>query len=295
MINPDDIKVVQAQLEEALEAVRVRGKEISNDMAPQTIEQAEMLHAELQGALEAVEANKKRLYKDIGACSTRGVHDRGCRGTRRFVISSAALKKITGARFRANGNYEIVLLDRLTEAYREELQAGTETDADIDGVLWPRSDKGLTPKTVCHETALLLYTLHEPGRLPAYVHARFGAECNQAVAELVLDGVLEIDDGDGSFVSGPDAHGLIYDRETLELGVGKIPELSRLALHFGQLVPVGGSAQLSARLYTYNTVPISAKWRGGLPTSRAVERVLGLQTGSSLRHLLAQRWVRVGD
>ena len=63
MINPDDIKVVQAQLDETLEAVRVRGKEISNDMAPQTIEQAEMLEAELQGALEAVEASKKRLSK----------------------------------------------------------------------------------------------------------------------------------------------------------------------------------------------------------------------------------------
>ncbi|MFL7808024.1 MAG: hypothetical protein AB8I80_05315, partial [Anaerolineae bacterium] len=61
VINPDDIKVVQAQLNEALQAVAVRGKEIAQDMAPQTLEQAEMLEADLHGALEEVQALKNRL------------------------------------------------------------------------------------------------------------------------------------------------------------------------------------------------------------------------------------------
>ena len=63
VINPDDINVVQAQLDEALKAVSVRANEIAQDMAPQTLEQAELLESGLKDALEEVQAVKKKLGK----------------------------------------------------------------------------------------------------------------------------------------------------------------------------------------------------------------------------------------
>lgn len=206
------------------------------------------------------------------------------------VLNRGALKPITGARFRANPAYEIVLLDRLPYALREEIEGHGGKDSDTYGVLLPRLTGGLTPKTICHETALLFYSMAQPGPLPAYVHERLGAECNQAVAELVLDGVLEIADDDGTFRSGGGAEGLVYHADALELGTGSVSDLSREALRYGQLVPVDSSARLANRLYCYNTIPISPRWRARLPSTDAVERFLAMETGTSLRHLLSAHW-----
>ena len=212
------------------------------------------------------------------------------------MVDSNGLKRILDVRFRANPNYEIVLLDRLPEDYRQDFKKNAQKELDTYGLLWPRSNKGLTPKAICHETALLLYTMREPGFLPAYVRTRFGVDCNRAIAELVLDNVLEIEDLDcAGFVSGAKAHDLLYEHEELELGVGRIPRLSHDALRYGQMVSVTGSAHLSTRLYTYNTIPISMHWRVKLPDSSAIDSFLGIQSGSPLRRLLDRVWVRVGD
>src|SRR5690242_20152557 len=121
---------------------------------------------------------------------------------------NTALKNIEEANFRANPNYELVLFDRLSSDQREVLK-DLQSDPDLFGILRPRhADLGI--KSVCRDTALLYFTLQQPGRLPSYVRAMFGDECNQAVAELVLDGVLEVENDD-AFVSGADAYGLIYD------------------------------------------------------------------------------------
>ena len=63
VINPDDIKVVQGHLNEALKELRVRGEEVTQDMQPQTVQQAEMLEDHLKAALEEVQAVKKNLGK----------------------------------------------------------------------------------------------------------------------------------------------------------------------------------------------------------------------------------------
>ncbi len=61
VINPDDIKVVQAQLNETLKAVGVRAQRVAKDMAPQTLAQAELLEEQLEGALKEVKAIKAEL------------------------------------------------------------------------------------------------------------------------------------------------------------------------------------------------------------------------------------------
>ena len=212
------------------------------------------------------------------------------------MIDPSGLKSITGGIFRANPVYEIVLLDRLPEVYRDAFEAEAEQDPELHGVLWPTSGQGLSPKTICHETALLLHSLRQPGPLPAYVRTRLGPDCNRTVAELVLDGVLELAMGpDAGFVSGPAAHALIHRDEAFALGQGRIAALSRDALRYGQGLRVEGSGELSSRLYAYNTVPITAAWREKLSTLETIEDFLGIRGDSATRRLLERHWVRLGE
>lgn len=118
---------------------------------------------------------------------------------------------IESATLRANPRYELVLFDRLPPD-QQQLLDGLQNDPDFYGILRPDPSSHLGAKSVDQATALLFLTLQAPGRLPAYVKSNFGAEAEQAVASLVLDGILEIE-RNGQFVSGADAYGLIYRQE----------------------------------------------------------------------------------
>lgn len=198
------------------------------------------------------------------------------------------LREILQAHFRANPGYELVLFDRLSDAYRTQF-AALQADADFYGVLWPQVP-GLPLKAVDRETALLFFTLQQPGLIPGYVRASFGERCNQAIAELVLDGVLEVALApDGEFASGAAAHHLIHEtRAPVEPG-GRIARLSLEAIEYGQALAITSSAELSARLYAYNTLPASPAWRRLAPTPDAVPVFLGIDAGGRNRPAL-DRW-----
>jgi hypothetical protein len=61
VINPADIKMVQKNVKELMEAVQARAPEIAQDMAPQTKESAAFLEKHLAAALEEVRSIKEKL------------------------------------------------------------------------------------------------------------------------------------------------------------------------------------------------------------------------------------------
>ncbi|HEY0783306.1 MAG TPA: hypothetical protein VGE98_12680, partial [Thermoanaerobaculia bacterium] len=132
-----------------------------------------------------------------------------------------------------------MLFDRLSEGERT-LLAELRREPGFYGVLRPRGGassgaaKGaLTVKAVDRDTALLLFTLREPGPLPAYALEQFGHEAGRAVARLVADGVLEIARGDG-FVSGAAARPFFAngDGDGALVEGGRIARLSHEALRY---------------------------------------------------------------
>lgn len=205
-------------------------------------------------------------------------------------MPSIASNSIADAKFRANPNYELVLFDRLPSEQQEVL-SDLQKDPDFYGILAPRQPAaGLRMKSVCRDTALLYFTLQEPGRLPAYVKATLGEECNQAIAELILDGVLEVEWNE-TFVSGSQAYSLIYSQKQQPSRIlGKIAQLSLDALKYAQALEIDQSSKLSSRLYFYNRLPVSAYWKRKFSTPEAVVEYLGIDTGSSHRLLLEQNW-----
>jgi hypothetical protein len=202
----------------------------------------------------------------------------------------AAPKVLTNP-LRANPLYELVLFDRLPAEERRAVADGAKTPG-FYGVLRPLASPGLGIKSVDRDTALLFLTLREPGPLPGYVAAALGEDAPRTVSRLVADAVLEIDGGHG-FVSGAAAAGVLQGTAGHQEGRGRIAELSRAALRYGQALAVDDTTVLSWRLYTYNHRPLTPRWKRLLPTSEAVERHLGIAPAGACRRLLDRRWISI--
>lgn len=208
---------------------------------------------------------------------------------RQFQAFGSGLRHILDRRFRANPAYELIPHDRLAAPDRTLLQ-GLADDPDQYGVLRPRN--GGSAKSVCKETALLFLTLGEAAKLPSYIVATHGADSNQAIAELVLDSVLEVEHSDG-FVTGAEAHGVIY--ETLPGGQvdTRLSQLSVAALKYAQALEIADARRLSARMYFFNRHPLTARRTRLLGTEAAHRSHLSLREGDALHKSLERGWKRV--
>lgn len=196
--------------------------------------------------------------------------------------------------FRASPAYELVLFDRLPDGERRAL-ADLARDPDFYGVLRPLSP-GLTLKSADRDTALLFLTLREPGPLPAYAATQLGEGAERMVARFVADGVLEVE-RDGAFVSGPAALDLLPRREegAAAQRSGRIAALSLAALRVAEVLPGDDPHRLSLRLYAYNRIPLTPRWKRLLPDTGAVESHLGIAPGGPHRRALDRAWQRLAD
>ena len=212
-------------------------------------------------------------------------------GKIRSENNGVALKHILDGEFRASPGYDLVLFDRLPPDQKEAL-ADLKNDPDFYGVLLPKEGNARGIKSVCKDTALLYLTLNQAGALPAYLHTALGERCNQAVAELVLDGVLEMA-REGRFVCGAEAYDSIYlgsePSQPAEETCGKLARLAREALRYGQAMDLEDSGRLSARLYFYNRIPLSARWARRLPSEDDAANYLGIDRH---RARIERRWTR---
>jgi hypothetical protein len=193
-------------------------------------------------------------------------------------------------RFRANPDYELVLFDRLSATEQETFKALGE-DPDSYGILRPRRTGALGVKSVSRDLALLFYTLREPGALPHYARQSLAHEADRLIAQMVLDGILEID-VEGKMVSGPAALPFIDQDEIAPAGPEKpIAALSRRAIEYAQALDLTDPGALSMRLYDYNRIPASPRWRSLIPDRAAADRFLDIANGAGTG-ILEQSWTR---
>ena len=209
----------------------------------------------------------------------------------RNKASVVPLRNILAANFCANRDYTLVLFDRLPSDQKEILRDLTK-DPEFYGVLLPPQNTLRKPKSACQSTALLLYSLMEPGPIPTYVQDALGASANQAIAELVLDEVLMIEH-EGTFVCGSAAYDLLYSEPHDHLTTTPLSDLTRRALEYGQMLALEDPNMLSARLYAYNRVPLSPSWKRLLPDRDSAAKWLGVDRNGDLRSMLEDRWERL--
>src|SRR5579863_926762 len=193
-------------------------------------------------------------------------------------------------RLRANPAYELVLFDRLSPSERQALEA-LGRDPDGYGVLRPREGASLSIKSVSCDMALLWFTLQNPGPLPHYVIRSLGERCDQVIGQMILDGIFVIEAG-GEMLFGPAARALVCTEQVESGPETSLAALSRRALEYAEALEITDAVVLSARIYMYNHLPVSPRWRHLLPDQAAVERHLGILNGATAR-MLERGWKRL--
>jgi hypothetical protein len=197
------------------------------------------------------------------------------------------LREIT---FRANPDYEFVLLDELPDE-QQKILSGLRNDPEFSGLLIPNSGNGLTTKAVCHETAALLEMLREPGRLPLRVLDPMGEDAQVALGQLVLDGILQIAEGT-RWLCGPSVCKAAHE-VSAQRSESALRQLSLEALRHAAALKTMDAAELCSCLYQYNTLPLTPAWLQKFPGVDAVEECAQIQLGGRNRAVLDRYWTRL--
>jgi hypothetical protein len=205
-------------------------------------------------------------------------------------METKTAKSLRESRLGANPVYELVLFDRLSLSDRQALE-GLGRDPDVYGVLRPREDAHLSIKSVSRDMALLWFTLQSPGPLPRYVIQTLGKKCDQVIGQMVLDGILMIE-AHGEMLSGPAARAFVCAEQAESGPENSLAALSRRALEYAEALEITDAVALSARLYMYNRLPASTRWKHLLSNPAAVERHLGIRNGATAR-MLERGWTRL--
>lgn len=176
-------------------------------------------------------------------------------------------------RVRANPRVELKRLDDLDVEQREAFRE-LESDPEFYGLFVAKPPLAMNVQSVARQTAELFRTLATPSPL----------ELDADVIDLVLDGILEIESGDG-FVSGAGAWTIVCP------SLGESADgLSRDALLHAQDLETSDPRTLTMALYLYNRIPISPFWKTRFANGDAVLAHVGADRGS-LRALLEREWV----
>jgi hypothetical protein len=192
--------------------------------------------------------------------------------------------------FRANPSFELLVFDRLAVGERSAL-ASLASDSDFYGVLRP-SVSGLNLKSVNRDLALLFCTLQTPGKIPAYVQAELGASYEEFVTQLVLDQVLQVEDG-GAFVCGAGAQHLFVPVEAAHQPTSRVSALPQQAVKYAQNLDIEEASMLGARIYFYNREPASPRLMSEYPTEAEVARRLGVSEGTESGARLRRKWAEM--
>ena len=200
------------------------------------------------------------------------------------------------AQLRASAAWKLVPLDRLSPAERAHL--GADLAPDTYGVLIPRTGVSV-PKAVAPETALLFLTLSEPMGVPTYVRASFGVEADDAIAQLVADGILEAQ-VNGVWVSGAAAF-RPSAAQAASQSTAPTPSAtavrSLLALRAAAALPAADASTIESFLYRYGTTPIVPARAREWADADAIRGHLGLDALANGPALSDERawWVFGGD
>ena len=184
------------------------------------------------------------------------------------------------ATFRASRRFELRRLEELTPSERESLRE-LEEDVDFAGLLVPCVTGTADVKSVTRDGAALFRSLATPSRLES-------ALLDDEIADLVLDGVLEMEAG-GEFVWGADALPFLVCATAGQADPRCIGRLSVDAMRHAADLESADPATLATALYLYHRIPLSPFWRSRFAGPESVLAYLGAGQGS-LASLLDAEW-----
>lgn len=188
-------------------------------------------------------------------------------------------------RFRSSPHVELKRLSELAAEQQERFRE-LESDPDFYGLFVPRLPLTMNLKSVTRQAAELFRSFATPSRLDDALLADPSEA--EDVIDLVLDGILEIESGDG-FLCGADALPLLCPPLGEPDARDGIARLSREALLHAQDLETADPQALIVALYSYNRIPMSSFWKTRFANREAVLAHLGADRGP-LHALLEREW-----
>ena len=191
----------------------------------------------------------------------------------------ASWEQALGQPVRANPAYRLLLAEDLPPGF---LEAVIDLEARAVGVLAADPRSGLPDKVVDLAAAQLFSRFAGPAPFPV----GSGGEDAGQLAQLVLDGVLEIDSGNG-FISGPVALEMFAVPDEQPPPEGRLARLSHDAIAHAERLALSDADLVTARLYCFHRVPLSPRWVQELPGPEVVRRLLA---GTASWTKIMQHW-----
>ncbi len=197
---------------------------------------------------------------------------KSCSGTR---TSPATVRSdLLDRGFRASSAYEVVPFDDLPSHLSSGLEQLRARNPGLEAVLLP-GRPGLSVKVIERAAIELVSGLRSGGRLPnSFADATKGGGSRE-IARLVLDGVLEVETEAG-YLSGAPAVEIVLTDLPEPTRDSRTSALSLDALRYAQELRVKDPATVADRLYRFNRLPASPRWRRMFPTERSIADRLGL-------------------
>lgn len=194
---------------------------------------------------------------------------------------------LESAQYRANPAYVAVPFRGAQAARAIPADAGIG-GADLFGMLQPHAGAALQSQLICRDTALLFFSLLEPGPLPAWLLGQGRSACMQDIRRLVLDCVIEVE-GPHGFVCGAAALDCL-DAKLAANPRSRLADLSCQALRYAEALGLADATRIAGRLYAYNRIPAGPAWNMRLDSAAAVRRFLLLDVGGSNARALTRCW-----
>jgi hypothetical protein len=174
----------------------------------------------------------------------------------------------------------------------KEILSGLYDEPEVYGVFAPTQEAAnLTQKVAYKEIALIYLHLTQSSLLPRYFYLSGSENQSKTIAQLILDGILEIED-EGNFVSGTSAVKSIFGQIlSQEAGIpGRLSVLSTQAIGYGLLLGGLDMRLLSRKLYSYNTLPWDEQARSAFTAKHSVKEFLFSTGGKEIKNLLKNSW-----
>lgn len=199
---------------------------------------------------------------------------------------------LENAVIRANPHYKLISSAKLSPEQREELGLAELTKQRNTAILHSESLPELGIKSLGREGSKLFSACRKPARLYDVLQEPPSSAVLIQIAELILDGVLELEQG-ANFVSGVRSYKALFQCRPLPRQSGEIAKISIQALKYAQNLEIRELGRLSARLYFYHRLPCNAAWEHVVPPSESTSSFLGLSSGSQLTERWDAGWQRV--
>ena len=196
--------------------------------------------------------------------------------------------------FRRGSLYQLVEWNQAGQ-YVKELLSGMHKDTELYGVFVPLNNMtGLTIKAASKEVAMLFFHLQHSSKIPHYYIASAEEDKNEAIAKLVMDGIIEIKWND-RFVTGTASLTALFDNAVVDDSSipGCLSALSVQAIHAAWLQHQQDLKSLASKLYSFNSIPWDADRRSFFTAKHSIKEFLFSLCGTAVEKQLNKEWTFV--